>query len=69
MTLTKQQAITAMREGKKLAHRYFGSDEWVKSNQSGTIYILEDGVECPAHEFWKYRTDNDWNFDWEIISE
>lgn len=27
--MTKQEAIQAMREGKKVTHRYFSSDEWM----------------------------------------
>ena len=67
--MTKQEAITAMCEGKKVTHRYFTSDEWVKSNQNGTIYILEDGVECSSFEFWRWRTDEAYLSDWEIFIE
>lgn len=65
--MTKLEAIEQMKAGQKLTHRYFTSDEWVKSNQSGTRLILEDGVEGSPHEFWQWRTDESWNSDWEIF--
>lgn len=65
--MTKQEALQAMREGNKVTHKYFTDDEWVKSNQDGTILILEDGVECSPAEFWRWRTDEYWNNDWSIL--
>ena len=67
--MTKQEAIQKMRDGEKLTHTYFSSDEWVKSNQDGTILILEDGVECSPNEFWKYRQDENFNTGWEIFNK
>lgn len=46
MEMTKQEAITAMREGKKVTHRYFSSNEWMTFDNDGKI-LLEDGVKCP----------------------
>ena len=65
--MTKQEAIEKMKAGQKLTHRYFTNDEWVKANQSGTAYILEDGVVCTPQEFWRWRTDTAWDADWEIF--
>lgn len=67
--MTKQEAIEAMKKGEKVTHRYFTSDEWVKTNQDATLYILEDGVECSPLEFWMWRTDIAWNSDWEIFKQ
>lgn len=41
--MTKEEAIKAMSEGKKVRHRYFGPDEWVSMNSNG-LYVFEDGV-------------------------
>lgn len=65
--MTKEEAISLMKAGKKLTHGYFTSDEWVKTDETGMIYILEDGVECPKYEFWHWRTDESWNNDWELF--
>jgi len=65
--MTKQEAIEQMKLGHKLTHRHFTDEEWVKSNQTGTIFILEDGVECSPQEFWKWRTDESWNADWDLF--
>lgn len=40
--MTKEEAIRAMSEGKKVRHRYFSKDEWVTINSSG-LYEFEDG--------------------------
>lgn len=41
--MTKEEAIRAMSEGKKVRHRYFSKDEWVTINSSG-LYEFEDGI-------------------------
>lgn len=41
--MTKEEAIKAMSEGKKVRHRYFGPDEWVSMNSNG-LYVFEDDV-------------------------
>lgn len=46
--MTKQEAIWAMEEGKKLRHRYFTSDEYIFQNN---LHIFsEDGVR--HDQFW-----------------
>lgn len=67
--MTKGEAILAMCEGKKVTHEHFSAEEWVKSNQDGSIYILEDGVECSPAEFWRWRTDESYNTGWEIFKD
>lgn len=59
--MTKQEAIEEMKKGKKITHRHFTKKEWLKSNQDGTIYMLEDGVECSSQEFWRWRISEDWS--------
>lgn len=65
--MTKQEAIEAMKQGNKLTHTYFTDEEWVKSDQRGIVYILEDGVECSSYEFWRCRTDESYNEGLEIF--
>jgi len=65
-TMTKSEAIEQMKAGQKLTHRYFTDNEWVTSNENGTILTLEDGVRFSNYEFWAWRTDESWDSDWEI---
>jgi len=65
--MTKQEAIKAMSEGKKVTHRHFSSNEWVTID--GNQILLEDGVKCSTYEFWKWRTDPSWDSDWDIFDQ
>jgi hypothetical protein len=51
--MTKEEAIKAMREGKKVTHTYFGSKEWM--TMQGNIVVFEDGVTMWESEFWELR--------------
>jgi len=60
--MTFQEAVTLMKQGKKLTHRFFSSDEWV--TMEGLTMIFEDGVKCSPSQFLMDRTDLAWNEDW-----
>lgn len=62
--MTKEEAIRAMSEGKKVRHRYFSKDEWVTS--SG-LYEFEDGVKVDSSLFWMDRQDSYWNDGWSLV--
>ena len=70
--MKKEEAIKAMSEGKKVRHRHFNfsSDEWMMQLPNGD-YQFEDGViigaHCAQEDFWKYRQDESWSTDWEIV--
>lgn len=66
--MTKEEAISEMKKGKMITHKYFGQDEWATMGTNGQI-ILEDGVECHPSEFWRWRTDTCWNEGWEFFNE
>jgi hypothetical protein len=66
--MTRYEAAQALKAGKKLTHKYFSPDEWVKGDGDG-YYIMEDGVKCTAAEFWKYRQQGWFNYNWEIFKE
>lgn len=53
--MTKEEAIRAMSEGKKVRHRYFSKDEWVTINSSD-----EDGIKVDSSLFWMDRQDSYW---------
>ena len=57
--MSKEEAIQAMKEGKRLTHRLFAADEWM-TMQEGMV-ILEDGVVCTPRYYWQWRTDPGWD--------
>lgn len=64
--MTKEEAIRAMSEGKKVRHRYFSKDEWVTINSS-VLYEFEDGVKVGPSLFWMDRQDSYWNDGWSLV--
>ena len=62
--MTKEEAIVEMAKGVKMSHRNFTPEEWIYIGANGK-YVLEDGVECSASEFWVWRKDEYWNTGWE----
>lgn len=43
--MNKEEAFKAMKEGKKVSHKYFNSKEWMTLTKDGLIEF-EDGVVC-----------------------
>jgi hypothetical protein len=66
--MTRFEAAQALKAGKKLTHKYFEPNEWVKGDGDG-MYLLEDGVRCSAAEFWKWRQQPAFDNDWGIFQE
>lgn len=64
--MTKEEAIAAMREGKKVAHRYFSPDEWI-TMKAGKIET-EEGYRVVPAEFWNYREQKEWQSDWVLYT-
>lgn len=69
--MNKQEAILAMKEGKKVTYKYFSSNECMSMKDG--MMVLEDGViagvTCTPEEFWKYRTDSRWDDGYEFFNE
>lgn len=61
--LSKEEAITAMSEGRKLSHKYFTADEHI-CMKDGEV-IDEKGIIMT--DFWKYRTAKVFDDNWKII--
>lgn len=65
--LTKDEAIKAMKKGKKVTHKYFSENEWMVMSPSG-FYEFEDGYSISPSEFWGTRNDKEvWETGWKII--
>lgn len=60
--MTKDEAMTFMRNGGKVTHRFFSPDEWMI--ESGYLYEFEDGCMCEFSEFWSFRKDASWDDGW-----
>lgn len=56
--MTKQEAIDAMKQGKKVTHKNFTKNEWM--TMEGWKMIFEDGNVCHSEEFWRWRTGVVW---------
>jgi len=65
--MTRFEAAQALKEGKKVTHRYFSPDEWVKGD--GDKYLFENEGRCTPAEFWKYRQITGFDNGWEIFVE
>ena len=63
--MTKQEALDALKNGKRVRHYYFSEDEWVEQLNKNT-YIFEDGCHCPVDEFWRFR--QEFEDDWSIVT-
>lgn len=64
--MSKEEAIQAMKEGKKVTHRFFSSDEWM-TIENGFL-LLEDGVRISLEDFFNFRSDSLWDNGYEFIT-
>lgn len=65
--MTKGEAIQAMREGKRVTHKYFAKGEWATMKDENIV--LEDGVVCSQYEFWMFRDAAYFHDGWEIYKD
>ena len=65
--MTKNEALEAMKQGKKLTHKNFTGDEWVTTGVIG--YRFEDNCQCDKLDFWRYRHDDSWSTGWSIFND
>lgn len=65
--MTKTEAIQAMQEGKKVTHRYFSPDEYIRSD--GRRIYTEENYSCTHYEFWAMRDGEAWETDWELFTK
>ena len=65
--MSKDDAIKAMRNGKKVTHPFFTSDEWI--SMEGNKIVCEDGCRHNFYEFWSIRTNLGFLAGWEIFDK
>jgi len=68
MNLNKQQAVEAMKAGRKVTHDLFSPHDWV-TGRGNFIIQTEEGYEIPAVEFWRYRQGENFETGWRIWGE
>lgn len=72
--MTKQEAIQAMKEGKKVTHRFFSRGEWVemtgsKSASGDDLISTEEGYSIPQFTFFSDRNLPQWENGWSIYNQ
>jgi len=66
--MNKEQAKIALKEGKKLTHRYFAPHEYIYLE--GNEIVHEDGARMSVKEFWAIREGGlAWDDDWELFKD
>lgn len=65
--MSKEEAIQAMKAGKKVTHQYFTPDEWMTMREG--FIAFEDGVVCTPQEFWQWRTDTGWDDGYKLFND
>lgn len=63
--MTKPEMLQALDEGKRVRHMYFTEEEWME--KQGDYFVFEDGICCLPNEFWRWRADEYWYHDWELV--
>jgi hypothetical protein len=63
--MTDNEAIAAMFQGKKVTHKSFAKDAWMKLE--GIVYEFQDGCLCDFSEFWRFKLDDSWGCGWSIF--
>ena len=65
--LSKDEAIAAMLQGKKVTHQHFTDNEWMKLNGHFEVEF-EDGCKIDVDTFWKDRKGEGWQTGWSIYT-
>lgn len=72
--MTKEEAIKAMAEGKKVTHQYMDPHEYIsmREYESGafdsSIYWCSDKHQVTSKMFWHDRSGQHWNDGWQIFN-
>lgn len=67
-TLTREQAIQALLNGKRVTHNLFSYNEWMKLAYGETI-VFEDGAHLTIREFFHCRNEKEWSDGFSIYGE
>ncbi len=62
--MNREDAIKAMKQGKKVTHRFMSWNEYIY--MIGDVLYDEEDCILNFEEFWKHRNVENWNKDWSI---
>lgn len=63
--MSKEEAISKMKQGKKVTHENFCLIDWVTINDG--FIITSGGSRQLPYDFWKKRTHNSWDYGYSIV--
>lgn len=63
---SKEEAIEAMNQGKRVWHRFFLDEQYIK-RVDDLLYQDHDGISFLQSDFWSIRTGIEWETGWRII--
>lgn len=61
--MNRNQALAAMKEGKRVSHRWFSNDEYLYMENSKMF--SEEGYRF--EEGWEMRKGDSWEEDWDVV--
>lgn len=65
--MTRSEAIQALKEGKKVTHRYFNPHEYI-TYRDGRVRDETDNRLGSIQDFMSYRTSKEFETDWDIYT-
>ena len=66
--MTKDWAIKALKQGKRITCRYFTPEEWVEMHKCGGL-VFETGCRVSMTDFWENRSHGSWSDSWSEFKE
>jgi hypothetical protein len=67
--MTREEALLAMRDGKKVTHRLFKNNEFLYMTEGAILTQDYYNVGDETCEFWKAHSDSCWQKDWLLYEE
>ena len=68
--MTKEEALTLLNKGVKIAHIHFTDQEWIKKHPKSTKHYLDEaGNVIGANDFWRWRTAPRWQENWKVYGK
>jgi len=67
--MNRAQAQCALLEGKKITHKFFTDNEYVKHRPEDNKLVDESGQVLNKMHFWMSRDDGKWDTGWSIFQK
>ena len=66
--MNKQEALRAMKDGKKICHEYYSDKEYLYINPDNGNIHTEDGVDCGTEQNVFWTNIQKWEAGWSIYN-